>query len=82
MTARELLLLARVRRLAKVGEAKLLREQAGLSLHEIASAVDVSVTCIWRWENGRRSPQGDAALRYGALLDQLAPLTAGQSVAS
>jgi DNA-binding transcriptional regulator YiaG len=48
-----------------------IRQEAGLSLNEIARAVGCSHVAVQRWETGKRAPRGDAALRYGALLDAL-----------
>jgi DNA-binding transcriptional regulator YiaG len=63
--------LARVRRLASSGVAKKRREDADVSLSEVASATEVSTTTVYRWENGLRRPTGEAALRYGRLLEEL-----------
>ena len=63
--------LSRIRLLAKSGAARSIRRAADLSLAEVASVVDVSVSTVWRWEHGDRSPRGEAALRYGRLLDGL-----------
>jgi transcriptional regulator with XRE-family HTH domain len=71
MTAEETVFLACVRDLVASGEARTRRVQAGLSLSDVARAVQVAPTTIWRWEGGRRSPRGQAALRYGHLLDSL-----------
>jgi DNA-binding transcriptional regulator YiaG len=68
----EALQLARVRVLFSSGAAKTLRVAAGLSLPEGAKAGRVAVSTLWRWEKGQRVPHGDAALRYGELLDALA----------
>lgn len=72
MTNHQLLLLARVRRLASTGEAQALRLSAGLSLREVADAVGVSHSNLWRWEAGQRAPRGVAALAWGCLLEDLA----------
>jgi DNA-binding XRE family transcriptional regulator len=63
--------LVRVRRLASSGVAKKRREDAGLSIADIAEAIGVSATTVFRWENSLRRPTGEAALRYGRLLDEL-----------
>lgn len=68
MDARELI---RVRRLAKTGAARVIREEAGLSLGELATTVHVHKTGIFRWEHGLRRPRGDAARRYLEVLDDL-----------
>lgn len=63
--------LIRVRRLAATGAARIIRQEAGLSLTELAAAADVHRTTIFRWEHGQRRPRGPAALRYLAVLDEL-----------
>ena len=69
----DVLVLALMRRLVSDGSARALREQAGLSLSDVARAIDTSPTTIWRYERGRR-PHGDVAQRYARLLAQLADL--------
>lgn len=68
MTAKELV---RVRRLASTGAARAIREDAGLSLSELATAAKVHKTTIFRWETGLRRPRGDAAERYLTVLEEL-----------
>ena len=64
--------LVRVRRLAKTGAARALREEAELSLAELARDVKVDKSTVHRWEQGLRRPRGEAARRYLAALDELA----------
>lgn len=71
MTNRDLLLVVRARRLASTGDAKRLREAAGLSLREVAEAVGVSHTALWRWEAGQRAPRGAAASAWALFLGEL-----------
>jgi len=68
MTAKELI---RVRRLAVTGAARALREEAGLSLAEVADAAQVHKVTVFRWEHGQRRPHGEAAARYLRVLDEL-----------
>lgn len=63
--------LAAVRALAADGSARAIRQQAGLSLSEVAAACGVDQSTVHRWESGKRAPRGDAAIRYGALLEAL-----------
>jgi transcriptional regulator with XRE-family HTH domain len=63
--------LVRARRMAATGIARILREEAGLSLSEIAADVGVTKGTIWRWEHGERRPRGEAARRYVEVLDGL-----------
>jgi DNA-binding transcriptional regulator YiaG len=63
--------LARVRRLAASGAARAIREEAGLSLTELAAGVQVDRVTVHRWERGSRRPTGPAALRYLDVLEEL-----------
>lgn len=71
MTTRDLLLIAKARRLSRSGEARTLREAAGLSIREVAGAIGGSPTAVWRWENGQRAPRGETAAAWAHLLEQL-----------
>ncbi|MGH2787214.1 MAG: helix-turn-helix domain-containing protein [Actinomycetota bacterium] len=62
--------LAWVRRLCRSGQARAIRE-AHLSQVEAALSVGVSPAALSRWEAGLRVPQGEAAVRYAALLRSL-----------
>jgi transcriptional regulator with XRE-family HTH domain len=73
MNVRQLEQLAEVRRLAASGEARRRRQEAGWSLSEMADPVHVDQSTIWRWELGKRRPRGPAALRYGRVLELIAP---------
>lgn len=63
--------IARVRELIATGAARRIREAARLSLAEMAKPCHVTASAVWRWEQGKRMPRGEAALRYAALLDGL-----------
>lgn len=63
--------LAATRALARSGEARAIREKAGLSLREMAAALGVSRSAVQRWEMGLRTPRGAITARYGALLTAL-----------
>lgn len=67
----QLLRLADVRAALSNGEARRLREAADLSISEIAHACGVDQSTVWRWERGMRKPRGEAALRYGQLIEDL-----------
>ena len=71
MRDRDVAVLVVTRRMAADGEGRQLRLAARLSLAEVAAAVDVDTSTIWRWEQGRRRPRGEAALRYGHFLRAL-----------
>jgi DNA-binding XRE family transcriptional regulator len=64
--------LASTRELARSGRAAELRRAAGVSLRDVARAVGVDDSTIWRWETGQSRPRADAALRYGQVLHELA----------
>lgn len=72
MTAQDILLLAAARRYASTGTGKSIRQANGLSMAEIAEAVGVAEPTIWRWEEGKSRPRGNAAaIRWADLLQQL-----------
>lgn len=82
MTAKDLDELAAMRDRLASGEAKILRQGMRLSSSEVARNVGVSRAAIWLWENGRRWPQGAAALRYARLLAGWHEHLAGGTVVS
>ncbi|PZS17236.1 MAG: hypothetical protein DLM54_10030 [Acidimicrobiales bacterium] len=63
--------LAEVRRLAATGAARRIREEARLSLAEVADDVGTALVNISRWELGTRRPRGPEALRWLRLLRRL-----------
>jgi DNA-binding transcriptional regulator YiaG len=71
LDTREVEALALVRSMIRSGEARKIREDAGLSLSEAAQPVKVDPVTIWRWEAGQRTPRGDDALRYLRVLQVL-----------
>jgi DNA-binding transcriptional regulator YiaG len=70
-TVEQVVDLAATRALARSGEARAIRERAGLSLREMAAALGVTRSALQRWEVGLRTPRGESAVRYGALLAAL-----------
>jgi predicted transcriptional regulator len=60
-----------IRKLAASGEARLIRESAGLSLTEAGAGAKVDRITIHRWEVAKRRPRGEAALRYLDLLEEV-----------
>jgi transcriptional regulator with XRE-family HTH domain len=68
-TARQL---AYVRRLARTGAARAMREEASLSLREMAEAVGTTRASLSRWERHESIPRASAALRWVAVLEGLA----------
>ena len=71
VNASEALRLVEARRLAASGEGKSIREAAGLSIHETADVLGLSVSALFRWENGERVPRGDRAVAWADFLEQL-----------
>jgi transcriptional regulator with XRE-family HTH domain len=63
--------LVKARQLARSGTGRMLRQAAGLNGHELARAIDVDPSTLWRWEAGERRPHGDGALRYVEFLERL-----------
>ena len=64
--------LVRIRRLARTGDARHLRETAGLSLMELAAELHVAPSTLSRWETGKTSPRARVALRWASILSELA----------
>jgi DNA-binding transcriptional regulator YiaG len=72
MSTKAALELSHIREFTRSGIARSIRIGAGLSLRDVATAVGVSKSTIYRWENGERTPRNrDATMRYGELLHQL-----------
>lgn len=71
MQAESLVELASVRGLVRTGAARAIRQNAGLSLGEVAGTIGVSAGTILRWETQTRVPHGEAAVAYGRLLRSL-----------
>ncbi len=60
-----------VRRLARTGGARVIREGAGFSAAEVARELGVAPSTVIRWERGERLPRAEAAHRYAQLLKRL-----------
>jgi transcriptional regulator with XRE-family HTH domain len=52
-------------------ERRRLRRESGLSLHQVASACDVSAVTVSNWEQGSNTPRGGNAVTYLHLLRAL-----------
>jgi transcriptional regulator with XRE-family HTH domain len=52
-------------------ERRALRERAGLSLRDVASAMGVTGPAVIRWESGQRMPRGRNLPDYLRVLDTL-----------
>lgn len=71
VTEAQLMRLKKLREQTVSGEAKRLREDARLTQPELAAALGVPPSTISLWENGKRAPRGEKALRYAELLDKI-----------
>ncbi|HYN64055.1 MAG TPA: helix-turn-helix transcriptional regulator [Candidatus Limnocylindrales bacterium] len=61
--------LALVRRMARTGAARAMREEAAISLREMAEAVGTSRASLSRWERFEAVPRAEAALRWARVLE-------------
>jgi transcriptional regulator with XRE-family HTH domain len=73
--------IARARRLARTGEGRRIREAAAVSVRELAAAVGVDPTTVWRWETGQSIPKPEQARRWDAALRDLARLVEPETAA-
>lgn len=60
-----------VKRLPPPRTRRRLREQSGLSQHDVASVLGVTREAVAYWEAGLRTPRPSMAARYGELLARL-----------
>lgn len=69
MTKHALLHLTAARRYSATGNGRRIRQQAGLSLQDVADAIGTGIGTLSRWETGQRRPRNSsAALRWAELL--------------
>ena len=66
----DVLRVARARQLA-AGEGRRAREEAGLSLREVADALSIDVADLSRWERGLVRPRTASALRWLDVVEAL-----------
>jgi transcriptional regulator with XRE-family HTH domain len=60
----EIALLIRGRTLGRTGRGRAIREEAGLSLRELAQIVEVDAATLSRWERGDVRPRQAGAARW------------------
>jgi DNA-binding transcriptional regulator YiaG len=75
MPASRVMELARIYRMQHTGEAQRIRERAGISARALARELRVSEVTLGRWEAQKMRPREAVALRWLAVLDQLAAVT-------
>lgn len=75
LTPEDLAGLARLSRLAESGQARAIRERAGVEVSDLARSIGVDTSSLWRWESGargRHTPRNaEVALRWLRALDVL-----------
>lgn len=71
MQMSEIMLLVEAHKRARSGEAKKIRQQAGLTMAQVAVVVGVDVSSVSKWESGSRKPRGEHAVKWAALLNEL-----------
>lgn len=70
-SSKRVLRIARAKRFAASGEGRRIRKEAGLSQPQLADPIGVDPATLCRWESGKRSPRGEAALLWLDLLEEL-----------
>lgn len=70
-TADRLGLLVAARRYSATGEGRRVREAVGVTVTEVATAADVGVPTVSRYERGLRTPHGERAVRYALVIRAL-----------
>lgn len=67
----EALRISRARWMLASGEGKRIRKEGGLSLSDVARALQTGIATVMRWEDGERSPRAALALRYLEFVEAL-----------
>jgi transcriptional regulator with XRE-family HTH domain len=68
--------------LGRDGRGRELREQANLSLRDVAELVGVHISSISRWERGDGRPSRAAAIRWALVCTEIAAAIADDDEAS
>lgn len=71
MSKAHALRLVQLRAAISSGETRQVRVAARLSISEMAAACGVDQSTLWRWEQGKRLPRGELAIRYADVLEAL-----------
>ena len=71
-----------IRTATRDGSARTIREEARITIPELAERIGVSAAAVSRWERGNRVPSGAAARRYAAALLELQTAVGGEGVTS
>lgn len=64
-------LVSQVRRAFRSGKARRLREEAGLSIRELASLAKLPHASLQRWETGASLPRAEACLAWSEAMERL-----------
>lgn len=67
---RDMLLVAAAR-YCRAGLGKQIRQQAGIAQQDMARRIGVDQSALWRWENGKRRPRDEAAVKWAQQLARL-----------
>lgn len=82
MELSEIMLLVEAHKKARSGDAKRIRQRAGLTMAQVAAVIGVGESTVSRWEGGSRKPRGEHALKWAALLNELERAQAEPTVAA
>lgn len=64
-------LISQVRRAFRSGKARKMREEAGLSIRELASLAKIPQASLQRWETGSSAPRAEACLAWSEAMERL-----------
>lgn len=80
-TIEEIKQIALVRDLFQSGDARKIRESGRVKRSEAAGRVPCHASAILRWEEGRRTPRPDVALRLAEVYGEFATMAASHKEA-
>jgi DNA-binding transcriptional regulator YiaG len=67
----DMALVSRVRRAFRTGQARALREEAGLSIRELAAFATLPRASLQNWEAGTSAPRPEGALAWAEAIKRL-----------